>query len=679
MPERPLTDDHIVALLQEGVRLSVGFSESKLSKERQDAMRYFMGELPKPLHQGSSRYVSMDVYDGVEPMKAQILEVFSANHEPVSFPPLNAGDVEAARIATAYTNYVFFRQNNGFRCMADVIHDGLIGRAGVAKIFWEEKTEEEELEMTDADLPELEAHLAQNENVKVKSLDLDETGVRVHRAVLTVERNKSQVRIECLPPEAFGISPRATSIDAAELVFHRHFRTVSQLIRDGYDPKKVKELYDNENIWLSTEPELLVRFEQTDDIITKDVLNSDQTALKTVMVYECYTTLAIDGGDKADLWKITFAGDTILDKERVSEKPFIAFVPLPRPHSFWGDNFAMLLRPLQNARTALVRSIIDHTLITNNPRYQVVKGGLANPKELMENRIGGIINVLRPDSIMAMPQAGLNPFIFSTIEMIDSDKEQRTGISRLSQGLNKDAISMQISAEMVQELVSVSQIRQKIVARMFAETFMKPLFERIYALVVENESRSRIVEVAGAWVEMYPTQWPDRHDLVVDFALGYGEKEREAQKYIQIGTLLGSNPHFARMFGEHQQYNVAVKALRAMGIKDVSNYLVNPAKLPPPPPNPMQQAELAMKQADAAMKQATARATIMQASASVQDDQQARQLEAAKVLGETQRAQQQTELARMQFLHQMAVDAAEIALQRDAEASGNLEGIAKPK
>ena len=66
-------------------------------------------------------------------------------------------------------------------------------------------------------------------------------------------------------------------------------------------------------------------------------------------------------------------------------------------------------------------------MITNNPRYMVVKGALTSPRELIDNRVGGIVNVSRPDGIAPMPQAPLNPFVFQTIQMLDEDKEDNTG------------------------------------------------------------------------------------------------------------------------------------------------------------------------------------------------------------------------------------------------------------
>ena len=90
---------------------------------------------------------------------------------------------------------------------------------------------------------------------------------------------------------------------------------------------------------------------------------------------------------------------------------------------FYGSNFADRLCATQNARTVLTRSILDHAVITNSPRYMVTKGGLTNPRELIDNRVGGLVNVTRPDAIAPLPQAPLNPFVFQTLEALDQDED----------------------------------------------------------------------------------------------------------------------------------------------------------------------------------------------------------------------------------------------------------------
>ena len=84
-----LSDSDIVAVIDYGVAQAIGLSDSRLSKERDIVTRYYDGECPKPAHHGDSKYVSLDVYEGVESMRAQLLEVFSGNARPVEFEPAN--------------------------------------------------------------------------------------------------------------------------------------------------------------------------------------------------------------------------------------------------------------------------------------------------------------------------------------------------------------------------------------------------------------------------------------------------------------------------------------------------------------------------------------------------------------------------------------------------------------
>ena len=105
----------------------------------------------------------------------------------------------------------------------------------------------------------------------------------------------------------------------------------------------------------------------------------------------------------------------------------------------------------------------------------VTKGGLTNPRELIDNRVGGLVNVTRPDAIVPMPQASLNPFVFQTLQELQDNLEETSSISSLTTGMNKDAVSKQNSAALVEQLATMSQQRQKIIARNFAA----PLCEAI--------------------------------------------------------------------------------------------------------------------------------------------------------------------------------------------------------
>lgn len=666
---KPLSDDDIAAWCAQSIKLSTSYADSKLSTQRARTAAYYDGELPKRAHKGSSSYISMDVYDAVESMVATLLETFTGNHNPVQFAPQNAQDVEAARIATAFTNYVIFRQNDGYSVFNSALHDGLVDRNGVAQVFWFKDISEQAEEI---DLPDHQAAIAYlsqlGADTKDHELTVDDPDDPHSSVHLTFTRviDNSQVKIEPVPPEEFGISPRAKSLKEAPVVYRRTSKTRSELLKMGYKDSVLEEIWGDDDFWLRTDPEVMQRFIQVDDAAYAGIDAEMQPDRRSITVYDIYAHLDIHGTGKTELYRVVYAGNKVLEKEQVSRKPFIIYTPLPRPHSFWGNSFAEKVIPTQVARTVLTRSILDHAMVTTNPRYQVVRGGLANPKELLENRLGGLVNVTRPDAIAPLPQPSLNPFIFQTIQLLDDDKEEITGISKLSQGLNKDAISNQNSADMVQQLVSVSQQRQKIIARNFANGFMKDLFLLVYQLVLENVSGQHVAEIAGNWVEVDPSTWTARKDVSVEFAIGYGEQDKMAQKWVQIDQYL-SNPRFAQAYPYTKQYAVLTKVMNAWGIKDIENYLTPPPQVQPPPPNPMQQLQVQMMQREMSLKERTQAFAEQKANLEHSRKTVDTMAKANREGVNIDQQQQSQDLDWAKFEHDMQVDAAEIELQRQAQ------------
>ena len=667
---KKLSDTSIVTLVDENVGLAVGYADSELSTERANVVDYYNGTLPKPLHDGNSKYVSLDLYDAVESLKAALLETFSSGNKTVKFSPQNQDDVAKAKICTEYTDYVVHRQNDMYKVMSTVIHDGLIARAGIAKVFWEESAHFDYEEFEDVTEGELDMLLAQDDVELVESTT-DDLGLI--SGTISIESDTSQVSIENIAPEEFLIETQAKSLDSVNFCAHRTKKTISELTDEGYPQKLIDKIGEHSDVDMETDPEILSRF----DNIGNRSFNSSgyQDQVRTVMVYEAYIMLDVEGTGVAELYKVIKAGNVLLSKEKVSRKPFIAFVPLPIPHAFYGNNYAAKVIPTQNARTVLTRSILDHAMITNNPRYTVVKGGLTNPRELIDNRVGGIVNTTRPDAISPMLQAPLNPFTFQTIQMLDEDKEDTTGVSKISQGLNKDAISKQNSAAMVEQLATMSQQRQKIIARNFANQFVKPLFQEVYQLVCENESQERIVELSGEYVACDPRKWREKRDVVTEMHLGYGEQDRESQKYLALHTLLSSDPSLSKMYQPQNQYELISRTMDMTGIKDVSAFLTNPQELPEEQPDPAQELQMQMMQKQLEVQERQTAVAEMKAQVDAEISKMKLQLEKAKVENQHAIQSDNMDLKEEQLRHKKEIDAAEMVLAQRAE---QITAIASP-
>lgn len=604
---KKLSNEELIVKLDENLKSGISNYDTVLSKERVDVLDYYHGKLPKPLHAGNSKYVSMDVWDAVESCKATILETFSAGNEIAEFTPQSADDVEMAKIASVYTDYVIFRQNEGFDVFSQVLHDGLMSRVGIAKVYWDKVYEDQEETFEDFGADELDMALEAND-LTLKEATADATTGAVSGTVVR-RLDKSQVRIDPIPPEEFLISTTAVSLRTTNFCAHRVKKTVADVVKMGLSLDDAKNL-PSDGITDSTNSDKQARFQDLQTGFENDT--ETQVQMREVTVHECYIRIDLEGNGYPKLWKITKAGKHILSKQEIDRLPFVPFVPLPIPHAFYGSNYASKVIPIQNARTILMRGILDHTVITNNPRYQVVKGALVNPREMLENRVGGLVNVTRPDGIMPLQQASLNPFVFQTIQLLDEDKEDTTGVSKLSQGLNKDAVSKQNSQAMVEQLVGLSQQRQKIIARNFANQFVVPLYLEVYKLVIENEDKAKIIEVAGNYVEVDPSKWEARTDVTVTLKLGYGEKERDAAQLMGLHQFLSQDPGAQPFYDIPQKYAVITDYMKMIGMKD-SKYLKPLNQVQPPQPPPQLVAELEKLKAETAAIQQQSQLEVMKA------------------------------------------------------------------
>ena len=668
---KKVDDDKLVSILDDNIRRSIGYYDSQVSRERKRVVDFYNATLPKPAHDGNSKYVSMDVYDAVESMKAALLETFSTGYKTVRFAANTGEDQRIADVATAYCDYVANRQNNLFEVMQSAIHDGLVARAGIAKVYWDEREDSYLQTIQDLTEEEFDALVAQ-ENVEIEEVEQDELGL--YSGDVRIFQDTSQVAIEAIPPEQFIIEPQCRSLELASFCGHRTEMTISELREAGYDEKLIAKIADHDDVEMETDPEVLARHEE---IGSDRGFNASgfQDQVRSVTVYEVYLDIDLDASGIAESYKVIKAGNVILDKEKCQYKPFIPFVPLPIPHAFFGSNFGSKVVPIQTARTVLTRSILDHALMTNNPRYTVVKGGLTNPRELIDNRVGGIVNVSRPDAINPMPQAPLNPFIFQTIQMLDEDKEDTTGVSRLSQGLNKDAISKQNSAAMVEQLATMSQQRQKIIARNFANGFLKPLYQLIYQLVVENEPQGKIVEIAGDYVQVSPAEWGSKRDVTVELHLGYGEQEQEAQKYLALHGLMSADETLSTMYTPENQYNLMTHVMEQNGIKNVKDYLTMPQELPEQGPDPMMQMQMEMQQKQMELQERQTAVAEMKAQMDAQLGQMKLQLEQMKAQNSAAIASDSMDLKEAQLEHKQFVDKAELEIAATAD---DVRAIASP-
>jgi len=603
------TEDEIMSLVDPAVSRSTSWCDTQLSSERTRLQRYYDGQLPKRHHEGSSSYVSSDVQDGVDSMHAQLLEVFGGSHDIVRFKPLNLNDVDAARLETSYIAYLIMEENHGFDRFSDVIMDGLKGRNGVIQYYWENCVERDEHTFEGMSLDDVQA-LAAQEDVEIDAqLDssdqvndyLSNAQGPTYSGTWTRIIDKSGLRVENVPPEEyFSDGTKKRRQDGVR--GRKTLKTRSELVKDGYPKDKVEKIGTSNE--LDFDQERQERDKGTSDGMQRDAA---QPELEHVMLYETFIQLALKGDGTSALYRIVHAGGQLFEMDEVECDNFLDFVPLRRPHSQFGNNFAKRIVPTQNARTVLTRAILDHTVTTTNPRWTVLNNSLTNPKELLDNRLRGIVNVKNRDAIGVLPYPTMNQFAMPVLEMLKSNKEETTGLSSLSQGLNKDAISSQNSQGMVNDLVNLSQVRQKIIARNFA-MFVFDLFLACRKLVIENQTRKKVWEFDNNFVNIDPKLWTPTRMVQVSLNVGYGEQEKEAAKYAQLWGMLSTDPKASLFCPPDKQYKLLTDGMKKNGFTNFNDYIITPDQVKPPGPDPMEMQKLQIEDKKAQAMLLTAQA-----------------------------------------------------------------------
>ncbi len=106
-----------------------------LAAEREKGLRAYMREPYGTEMEGRSQVVASDVFDAVEGMLPDLVEVFTSTDKAVVFDPVGPEDEAGAEQATNACNHVFYKQNNGFLILYTAAKDALLMKTGGVKWY----------------------------------------------------------------------------------------------------------------------------------------------------------------------------------------------------------------------------------------------------------------------------------------------------------------------------------------------------------------------------------------------------------------------------------------------------------------------------------------------------------------------------------------------------------------
>ena len=133
---RKMTEDELVSQLNSDIE-ATGYANTELSNQREESMKYYLGEKFGNEIDGRSEIVTTDVRDTVEYIMPSLMRIFNTSQYCRVRATRTRRSKWHNKLPTTATMY--YRQNNRFKVLYDAFKDALISKTGVIKHFWEER------------------------------------------------------------------------------------------------------------------------------------------------------------------------------------------------------------------------------------------------------------------------------------------------------------------------------------------------------------------------------------------------------------------------------------------------------------------------------------------------------------------------------------------------------------
>jgi hypothetical protein len=305
-------------------------------------------------------------------------------------------------------------------------------------------------------------------------------------------------------------------------------------------------------------------------------------------------------------------GKKMLDNYECSHVQIAAWSPYIIPHKFTGLSPADLISDAQRIGTDILRAQLDNLALANNQETVVLTDSQGNPladlDDLLNRRTGGIMRERTPGAIRPYVERWQGVEAMPMIEQLQTIKENRTGYTRYSAGLDGDSLNK--TATGVTKIMNASQKRQKLMGRICAEALVAPTFRGIFKTLTDYCMEKLSIRLNGNYVQYDPQEWRDGYDMTINVGIGQGDEIQQAAMLQQIAgaqMALMQSPMGGRVVTEANIFEAQSAIAENAGFKNPARFWTDPQSLPPPqppPPDPKMQLEQAKMQAAAQEAQA---------------------------------------------------------------------------
>lgn len=538
-----------------------------LQLRAETALKSYNGDYYGDEVDGNSKVVSRDVAETIDYMNVAVLRTFVSGDRVVEFEPDNPQAEQFADDATEVITRQF--AHKGYQLLHDWLKEGNINTLGIVKTVAERKRERVEFHTYDP-----EGDGAIQADPAHEPID----GVPQLYKAVKLQEGKVEFRDYLVPLEEFRISPEARDPDDAVYIAHATPVTSSDLVQMGFDPEDVDDLQGDDSSQFS--PLSFARDEGLNVLSVEDRIGPNR---RQVLMEE-YIRFDADRDGIAERLCVWRVGTTVLKVEPVDYQPFVIYCPFPMPARIVGDSLADKVTDIQRVNTALMRLALDGLYRNLAPRTYVPQECItpSTIDDLLTVIPGGLVRYKGVNRPEPEPKNDVSATAFQAIEFMIGQRESRTGITRMNQGLDADALNKTATGTALMQ--AQGRQMEEYLARNFAEAVAKLM--RLKLLLMVRYGSPMQLRVDGQYRQIDPSQWPENMDVVIRVGLGTGHKDERVQNRMQFlqvqrEVMLGGLP----IVQPEQIYKMMAGLAKDMGLGSPNDYVIDPSTLPPPDPS----------------------------------------------------------------------------------------------
>jgi len=671
----PYTDAELAGMVGQQITQSRDFAQDFLEENRRQAWKYYLGRRGRDedfsattnregyTREGGSEAVSEDVADMVEALMATLMPVFG-NDVPVEFEPIGPNDEENAPAESDAVSNVLIEQNNGWTVIAEAIKDALLLRNGTIKVWIEDQVDVERRsfeDISDEQLTELLAAIPPGITTTVTSRN----GTKANLKFTKITKIP---RVKAIQQAHFLVDPNHDNIFIQDAFFiaERKFTSRSDLLRAGFNKKKVQELpaFTQDTDVDSTASNI----EGISQELSRPTHDSD-----VIEWFEAYMRIDLTGDGESQLIKFDWSNDTILKKAPVAFIPYATGTAWLVPHRYSGLSVYDKLQQVTDIKSRTLQQYLDN-LVTNNTARTGVNENTVNIDDLLAGRPNAIVRNDGPpaDDLMAFPTNDTGASSQSLLNYMDKVRDQRAGAALSLQQPEEQLVRSNISAASADRQMSAGEQQAAMVARTLAETLIRSTFLLLHETLRTQFPDEIMLNRSGQWIPVSPSQWPQRTRVNVKVGLSPAERNRKANSLMTTIQLMqavmgaGGQDIVVNLNGIHR---AILDWSKASDLDNADKYWLDPES------QESQQAQQAATQKSDEQFEAQIGAVTAEAQAAAMNSQNDFQIDIQKIIFDYFKTILEAETEDAKIVGDAFTQAQQAANQASAVNSGNGTGV----